>query len=414
MSNNIFGRDVQDVVLRILEDLATPVSLSVAILLRHGEWDQLAAKRVDPGHYTSSELYWRDSQSVDLLRKVEDLPTTVDRKAAAVENFWKAEAECFRTNLRLQPYLDHRLNYLSGDFDSGVHSFLERTRKIVDSILGPCPEILQGRFGPGATFGDRGQLTTVPDKMSSNPTLTSSCFGVLFPWTSTAWARACAYKKKSPLFVRGNRFTTVPKDCLKDRGICIEPSLNLFYQLGLGGVIRHRLRAAGLDLRFGQDLHRQVAREASLRRHLSTIDLSNASDTVCINLVKLLLPRKWYEALDMLRSPFTLLNGKWIRLEKFSSMGNGFTFELETLLFYSIALACISPSYQESYDVGVYVYGDDIIVPTSNTDDVMSALKFLGFTPNVQKTFVGEIPFRESCGGDFFSGVSVCPHQLRE
>lgn len=414
MSQCIFGRDVRDVVLRLCEDLATPVSLSVALLVRYEEWDQLSLKRVDPGHYLSSESYWADSQIVDLLRKASDLPTTIDRKAVAVENFWISEKECFRTNLRLQPYLDHRENFSSGEVDEGVLFFLDRARKIVSRVLGACPSILSGRFGPGATFGDRGKLTTVPDKMSSSPTLTPQSFGTLFPWSATAWASACAKAGKIPSFVRGNRFTTVPKDCSKDRGICIEPSLNIFYQLGLGGSIRHKLKAAGLDLQNGQDIHRQVACEASIKRHLSTIDLSNASDSVCTNLVKLLLPPRWYEALDMLRSPFTLLNGKWVRLEKFSSMGNGFTFELETLLFAAISQACLGDSHEESFGSSVFVYGDDIIVPTERSLDVMSALKFLGFSPNSRKTFVGGIPFRESCGGDFFDGVGVRPHQLKE
>jgi hypothetical protein len=168
----------------------------------------------------------------------------------------------------------------------------------------------------------------------------------------------------------------------------------------------------GIDLRNGQDIHRQVACEASKDGHLATIDLSNASDTVSYNLVKLLLPAKWFHLLDSLRSPFTLINGKWVKLEKFSSMGNGFTFELETLLFLAISLVAVR---QKTIPVrgSVLVYGDDIIVPSTSAKNVIEFLKFLGFTPNEKKTF-SEGWFRESCGGDYFRGAAVRPHFLKE
>lgn len=397
--------DVRDAALSLCEGLATPISLSVAILIRYGEWDTLAAKQLDPLHYVSSEHYWRDAASVSFLRKLEELPTSVDRKAAAYKSFFECEAQCYRANERLSPFLYSAY----ADEDRGVHSFILCARKYIREWLGAFPDIFEGRFGPGATYGDKGKLTTVPDKMSSRPTLTASALGVLFPWSSTAWASACAVDGRTPEFVRGNRFTTVPKDSLKYRGIAIEPSLNLFYQLGLGRKIRARLLRAGIDLQNGQDIHRRVACEASIRGHMSTLDLSNASDTVCRNLVKLLLPTKWFEGLDSLRSPTTEVDGKRVVLEKFSSMGNGFTFELETLIFSGLCAAALESSGLH-VDLGenLLVYGDDIIVPSECSSIVISALQFFGMTPNKRKSFVNG-PFRESCGGDFFLGRDVRP-----
>jgi len=93
-----------------------------------------------------------------------------------------------------------------------------------------------------------------------------------------------------------------------------------------------------------------------------------------------------------------------VNLQKFSSMGNGFTFELETLIFSHVASVAggLTPG------VDCFVYGDDIIVPSEKADDVLSALRFCGFTPNRTKTFTSG-PFRESCGGDFYGGVAVRP-----
>jgi hypothetical protein len=173
-------------------------------------------------------------------------------------------------------------------------------------------------------------------------------------------------------------------------------------------VIRARLfRFAGIDLDHGHIEHGKLAREGSLTGCYATIDLSSASDTVADNLVKLLLPPAWYDLLDSLRSPYTSVDGKWVKLEKFSSMGNGFTFELETLLFWAISSECQAP-YDEHQ---VRVYGDDIIVPTESAKDVVGALSYFGFSCNKEKTFV-EGAFRESCGSDYFQGVAVRPYYL--
>lgn len=106
------------------------------------------------------------------------------------------------------------------------------------------------------------------------------------------------YSIREELVVRGNRFTTVPKDAWKHRGICIEPSINLFYQLGIGEWLTMRM---GRKLDWKKDsqqaFHRFLAQLGSFTRNNATIDLSNASDTICYNLVKLLLPVDWFNLL---------------------------------------------------------------------------------------------------------------------
>lgn len=403
------SRLVQKSVTQVLSDLASPRSLTVEILIRYGEWDQLATLAIDPDNYLDSESFWVDSQATNILRKYEPLPTTIDRKVVAEEGFITSERSCLRANRLLYPLLEDSLGYDSSSLD-GVTSFVRKCRKVIEGILGPCPDLLQGRFGPGATYGDKGCLTLIPDKMSSRPTLTSDAWPFLFPWSGTLWATAVACNGKSPEFVQGNRFTTVPKDCTKFRGIAIEPSINVFYQLAYGGLIRRRLLAAGIDLQNGQRKHRALAQLSSKDGSLCTIDLSSASDTVCRNLVKLLLPRRWFEVLDSLRSKKTLFKGHWHLLEKFSSMGNGFTFELETLLFLCITHCA---SQHSVIGVDVFAYGDDIICPSDTSKAVISALTFFGFTVNERKTFADGY-FRESCGGDFFNGKAVRPYFLKD
>lgn len=409
--SQVFPRDVEDVVLTLCKDIATPRALTVSLLVKAREWDQLVSLRTDPTWYTDPISFKGDAAITGLLKKVVNLPTTVDRVAVAKDNFWKGERQCASTNIRLLPYLDGGYNHPA---DEGVYQFIEKARKIAARILGPCPDLIDGKFGPGATFGDRGQYTTVPDKMSSRPTLTTGAIWFLPQWAGTQWATACCAGSTDPIFIRGNRFTTVPKDCTKDRGIAVEPSINLFFQLGYGALLKSRLKRAGLDMKKAQDIHRQVACEASIRGHFATLDLSNASDTIAYSLVELLLPPRWFECLTALRSPYTQIDGHWVKLEKFSSMGNGFTFELETILFLTLCEAALeSLGLPCEPGIDLFVYGDDIIVPTDSAAAVKAVLQYFGMAINETKSFV-DGPFRESCGGDFFRGVSVRPYHLEE
>lgn len=411
MSDHLLDPLVSEVILRICGNLTTPFSQRVRKHIEAREWDSIAKLRVDPHCYDDAETYWGDSVVGNLLRKMVDLPTSFDRKAVATQGFFASEKRCFRTNQRLGTYI-HGTNM---EPDVHVREYFARARGACRRILGvaPLPGDFEGRFGPGATFGDRGDLTTIPDKMTSSPTLTDDALPLWgIPWANTAWARAASSLDRSPEFVRGNRFTTVPKDCTKHRGIAIEPSVNLFYQLGIGRYIRNRLGRAGINLAKGQSIHRRVAREASITGDFATLDLSNASDTICTSLVKLVLPPDWFELLNSLRSPYTLVEGKWVLLEKFSSMGNGFTFELETLIFLCLILAV---PRRDAWVPGknVFVYGDDMIIPTRAWKDVYAVLEFCGLEVNKEKSYVyGQ--FRESCGGDYFCGVDVRPLYLGE
>jgi hypothetical protein len=220
---------------------------------------------------------------------------------------------------------------------------------------------------------------------------------------------------KEPSEVQGNRFTTVPKDAVKHRGIAVEPSLNVYYQLVVGQYLKRRLLKKGVDLFNGQERHALLARQASRHGHLATLDLSSASDTVSKTLVKLLLPEEWYRYLASLRSPKTLLGSNWVYLEKFSSMGNGFTFELETLIFHCLIEAVLRREGVSLFDRELYhsTYGDDIIIPREGYDAAVSVLEYCGFSVNRRKSF-SSTHFRESCGGNFFHGHDVSTVKVEE
>jgi hypothetical protein len=403
------------------EALGTTRSLSCYILLKNREWDQLASLQVDPRCYTSAEAYAGDSLATAFLKKYKNLPTTFDRPGAARKSWREGEDACYKTNERLVAYLE---GFSHPSCDARVAAFISKVQRKIQHTLGRAPRIdaLRARHGPGATFSNRSRLSTVADKMQTGASFTRSACFFLPDWLGTAWGRASVSCGGMLIEVRGNRFATAPKDATKDRPIGAEPSLNIFYQLGVGAAIRQRLKHVGIDLDHGQETHRRLAREGSLSRSLATLDLKNASDTVCYNLVKLLLPPDWFALVNELRSPFTHFGGGipgsprasgsgWVKLEKFSSMGNGYTFELETLIFWAL---CSTAADELGSSQTCYVYGDDIIVDDALTEAVIPMLRFFGFETNTQKSFWGPVPFRESCGGDFFEGRAVRPCYLKE
>jgi len=138
-----------------------------------------------------------------------------------------------------------------------------------------------------------------------------------------------------------------------------------------------------------------------------TIDLESASDSLSIGVTRRLLPPDWYSLLDRIRSHAYELDGVVKTFSKFCSMGNGFCFPLETLVFASacVATGCGTPG------VDFLVYGDDIVVRKRHAAKVIQFLNHLGFKTNRKKTFLSG-PFRESCGKDWFGGKDVRPFTL--
>jgi len=211
------------------------------------------------------------------------------------------------------------------------------------------------------------------------------------------------------------RYTSVPKTFETERGIAIEPTLNVFLQLGVKAYLYARLkRRWGIDLQT-QQKNRDMAVSASKYNDYVTVDLRGASNTVSKMCCVLLLPIGWYDFLDDLRSKKILIprednpeKKQKLETEMFSAMGNGFTFAIETIIFAALARYAVRKSGSKG---DLSVYGDDIIIPTDAYKMLHELLLLFVFTINEGKTFV-DGPFRESCGADCFTGTDVTPIKL--
>lgn len=210
-----------------------------------------------------------------------------------------------------------------------------------------------------------------------------------------------------------NRYAEVPKTAKKNRSIALEPRGNEYLQLGAGELIRRRLKTrAGINL-WTQEKNQRIAMWASRDDSCTTLDLSSASDRISRKLVEFLLPRFWFVLLDDLRVPVTKVADAYIPLEKMASMGNGFSFALESLVFASLIVGVVGEEVFRSRIEEFAIYGDDLIFPTEFFLDIQLLLTLVGCKVNRKKTFFRG-PFRESCGVDYYDGYDIRPLSLKK
>ncbi len=350
----------------------------------------------------------------EIFSKFDDGVQSSSKDDVCVQRFFESERLCTETNARFKDRHFLFQGNLSPDFSVSRAIWLAQRK--VEWLLGEYDdrEARGGMgFGPGAStrlprrscdiaykFGGipQGTLATIP--------LVEDVLRDMPNW----YGQFCLYGSFIEV-VEGNKIVSVPKNYKTNRMIAIEPDWNMFLQKGIGAIIRSKLRRVGVDLN-DQSNNAFCAGLGSLYGDLATIDLSMASDCVSYELVRFMLPADWFDALEQCRSPVGVLaSGEVVKFQKFSSMGNGYTFELESLIFWALCSSVVD--LMQLKDRRVLVYGDDLIVPTAAAQNVCDVLAACGFVPNEKKTFV-EGPFRESCGSHFLDGHDVTPIYIRE
>lgn len=287
-------------------------------------------------------------------------------------------------------------------------------------------------FTNGSSFEPLGNRTSVACKLSGVWTITADCFDLFAKYAY--WHRALrhAVKKRfksycttqvrserymnrvlwdrfktskepafeifkfkllcSVKFVEGNRWSSVPKNNVKDRAICLEPLCNMLVQRAVGLGLRACLKnKTGIDLDTLADVHRRRISDPKV----ATIDLSDCSDAISMRLIKYLLPKRVLSQVSACRSDMTYgLDDNYYIVNKVSSMGNGFTFDLMTVVLTALT---------RSFDATSTVFGDDIICQNQHAREITSNLQIAGFVVNSEKTNI-DSSYRESCGAHFVDG----------
>lgn len=401
-------------------------SRNLDALIASGDWATVysEAEKLGVESYPTAAETLAASQLCALVKKYpfdwQEIALKVSPSEAARETFRVAEERCRKTNYRLR------------ECRSRFDRYLHHASEWILRCIGDSPDLQavysECRFTSGSSIGTHGSRTHLAAKLDGPWTVTPGCVpyalasvltdeqlflnlvGQSDPFGSpVSYDRGVAVREAISRLsvVRHNKVSFVPKTAKTDRSIAVEPLLNSYIQKGIDSVLRKKLRRFGVDL-SNQARNQNLARLASIRDDLATVDLSSASDTVSTALVRRLLPPAWYELLNHTRSCEYSLDGKFYRYEKFVSMGNGFCFPLESLIFASL-LHSLNCEFGDLRDWAVY--GDDIILPSERFPLFRDLLRYCGFLPNKDKTFHCG-PFRESCGADWYKGQDVRPVYL--
>lgn len=331
--------------------------------------------------------------------------TPRERREAAIRKWRSVELTNAETNRRLRGR-DRGYNLLPRiTFDR----FLGVCQHLISEVLGPLDDsVVLGTFTGGASTSRRRTNSHPAEKFCG---LADATPGAV-PYVELVIRQSELYRQYQFMHftneVHGADLFTVPKKTEIDRCACKEPDVNMFLQKGVGRHIRRRLRRVGINLN-DQSINRSLAKRGSIDGSLATLDLSSASDTVTRSLVLALLPYEWYLYLNDIRSTMVKVEGVYSETGMFSSMGNGFTFELESLIFWALAK---STAYLRGFPGVISVYGDDIIIPSGMFDDLTWVLAEFGFSVNPSKSFATG-SFRESCGGHYDFGNDVTPFYLK-
>lgn len=387
----------------------------------------------------AARLYACDVLERTLLKKLTPKETS-EADAKALTKWLEKNLETLEWSWRPTSDLDNVL--------------LEEVKTIIESFFFQGPvmhltyrEICEGlEQGPGAAINAK-HNDFYSKLFNAKISGTSSSLFVMYEEairSNPTWVTANNQRQSlmGDEIVAGSKLTFVPKYADISRVICVEPILNMAFQKGISAVLKRcLLRRTGINLSTQPEKNQKLARLGSEKGNYGTIDLESASDSISMGLVDVLFPSHVKRWLLAARSPAVTLPGDRVPLElhMVSSMGNDYTFPLQTMIFSAVVLAAykvngIKPVNPRDDDLvrsrhspdDLYwsaeerklskkrgcrlgnwaVFGDDIIVRREAYDTVVHLLGLFGFTVNSQKSFNTGL-FRESCGTDWFLGQNV-------
>jgi hypothetical protein len=358
------------------------------------------------------------------------LPCSDARVEAAIQSYIECEQEVRRSDAQVPSNLLEEFQKASSIMYSGVFQQVDE-------------DVYYGRIvpkhGPGAT-ADR-----IKGNLKFDQTEWTDRLEKIFPFGEFLVPNYRYHLEVlsrvsflEPGAERPVRVITVPKTLKTPRIIAVEPTCMQYVQQGLmakfvGYLESEEIRTTrGIHVRnhgYGyvgfedQSPNREMARIGSLTGSLATLDLSEASDRVSNQLVRLMFEHYPHlaEGVDACRSRKADVPGHGvIRLAKFASMGSALTFPVEAMVFSTVVMMGIarvlnrqvSVELLEEFRGQVRVYGDDIVVPSAYAVPVSQLLETFGFRVNRGKSFWTGM-FRESCGKEYFRGRDVSIARVR-
>lgn len=211
----------------------------------------------------------------------------------------------------------------------------------------------------------------------------------------------------------------VPKDSRGPRTICRETLKRLETQMSYFDFMIEKLTSIskGAINFLDQEVNRNLARSSSVDRKYATLDLKDASDRVSHKLISTIFRNSpgCSFFLKNVRATSVKIGDSIYPLHKVAGMGSGLTFPTMSLLASLAICHEVKKRFNFSYDFirkDIFIYGDDIIVPSNWYECAQRGLIKVGLKVNVAKSFIRS-HFRESCGADFLNGSDVTIVRLK-
>jgi hypothetical protein len=213
----------------------------------------------------------------------------------------------------------------------------------------------------------------------------------------------------------------VPKDSRGPRLICVHPAEAIWAQQAVRRNLERAISSPRSDIGpwprghiwfDDQRVNGSIALHSSRSGRYATIDMKEASDRISECLVQILFGRKDKYFGCCRAQKFVIPKLGSFRnlvgdIHSYAPMGNATTFPVQSLVFWAICVASLQR--QGFHQPGaVFVFGDDIEVPSACAQGVVDDLESFGLLVNRTKSF-WRGAFRESCGVDAFKGVNVTP-----
>lgn len=346
-------------------------------------------------------------------RKVE-VPCTPSRVAHALDGYAKLEEEMSRrSDVDLRCPILHRVSSVLWQ-----NVLSDITDMISDRSLIP-------RHGRGKV-AQKGVLPNQKYVWTEWP----SSFDSIFPLDSYCYYSSGvdrglfdAISLLDPGAEHSVRIVTVPKTLKGPRVIGIEPTYMQYAQQSVliplvSCLEKHPWTRQHINF-ADQSINGRLALESSKSGLMATLDLSEASDRVSLDLVKAIFRDcpLFLEAILTCRSTkSTLGDGRTFVLSKFASMGSALCFPIESMVFFTLLIYSeikrrkLAPSTMNVRIVArsLYVYGDDLIIPVEGVPSAIMTLEAFGLKVNTHKSFWNG-KFRESCGVDAYDGIDITP-----
>lgn len=320
-------------------------------------------------------------------------------------------------------------------FEETTFSIMEYARAIIATIVRDMDTSDVARFlprpGPGATNTPTEKTERYRPRVlytQINDVLDYQEWWYPNPWDACQESREFLSLHKNKKAEPCARFKFVPKTQDKARGICIEENEMQVMQQAVRAAFYHLFdeRLYPNVAITEQNINAQLALHASSDLANATIDMSEASDRISRELVSWL-----FQDNTELHNVLMALSTRWIkppkelseeypdliRTKKYAPMGSALCFPVMTLVHYALVVSIIKHNTYNDIDQQdirklVYVYGDDIVLPSVCTEDVFHWLPKFGMKLNKTKSFYRSL-FRESCGIHAYGGVDVTPVYIK-